>query len=63
MLVVSSWERKLIFEIHTKNERSKAFDLASEVAGILQKSNIYEAFRAIVDFHDFMQDRHPELFG
>lgn len=34
MLVVSSWERKLIFEIHTKNERSKAFDLASEVAGM-----------------------------
>ncbi len=32
------------------------------VAELLQKSNIYKSFRAIVDFYEFIKSRHPELF-
>ena len=43
------------------NEKSKAKPCFC-VAGLLQKSNIYKSFRAIVDCYEFIKSRHPELF-
>lgn len=46
-----------------RHKKSKAVaNLAFRVAGLLQKSNIYKSFRAIVDCYEFIKSRHPELF-
>jgi hypothetical protein len=45
-----------------KEKARPVCSLALLVAELLQKSNIYKSFRAIVDFYEFIKSRHPELF-